>query len=253
MQLRVPVSDGDVWAEDCPGDNPPAVLLHPGWGDSDIWKPVMQRLRRRVRTIRYDVRGYGRSPSPSVPFTQLGDLRAVLDHLAVPPAVVVGHSGGGGTAISLALAEPSRVRALVLLAPGLADYPWPEEDPYFVQFAALLSAGDREGIMRLGLQTWAPAGHHPDVEAQVSSATTAFFAEGDLLRPDPPALNRLEHIDVPSVVVTAELDHPMVTACAHTIATRITGCQEIAAAGSDHMLPLRVPDLIAGLILQHKP
>src|SRR5215475_10078487 len=247
----VPVSDGEVWAEDRPGDGPPAVLLHPGWGDSDIWEPVMQRLGQ-VRTIRYDVRGYGRSPAPSVTFTQLGDMRAVLDHLAVPPAVVVGHSGGGGTAISLALAEPSRVRALVLLAPGMDDYPWPEEDPYFSEFAALLSAGDREGLTRLGLRTWAPTGHQPDVEAQIRSATRAFFAQRDLPRPDPPAFNRLERVKVPSVVVTADLDHPMVTACARMIASRIPACQEISAPGSDHMLPLRVPDLVADLILQYK-
>src|SRR5256885_11507895 len=135
MELRVPVADGEVWAEDHAGEDPPGVLLHPGWGDSRIWQPVMQRLGPRPRIIRYDVRGYGRSPAPNVPFPQLGDLCAVLDHLAVPPAVVVGHSGGGGTAISLALTDPGRVRALVLLAPGLPDYPWPEADPYFTQLA----------------------------------------------------------------------------------------------------------------------
>jgi pimeloyl-ACP methyl ester carboxylesterase len=227
------------------------VLLHPGWGDADIWRPVLDRLGTRVRTVRHDVRGYRRSPAPAVPFTQLGDLRAVLDRLAVPPAVVVGHSGGGATAVALALAEPGRVRALVLLAPGLPDYPWPEDDPYFTRFGALMAAGDRAGITRLGLRTWAAAGSDETVEAQIRGATDAFFAQGDLLRPDPPALDRLAAIQVPCVVVTAGLDHPMVTGCARTVAARIPGCAEVVARDADHMLPLRVPDLVVELILRH--
>ena len=40
----------------------------------------------------------------------------------------------------------------------------------------------------------------------------------------------------------------MVARCAADIATRIPRCQQIAAPGADHLLPLRVPDMIAGLV-----
>ena len=39
--------------------------------------------------------------------------------------MLIGHSGGGGTAIGLALADQARVCGLLLLAPGVQDYPWP--------------------------------------------------------------------------------------------------------------------------------
>jgi 3-oxoadipate enol-lactonase len=70
----VPVDGGRLWADDTSGDGPVLVLLHPGWGDSSIWLPVLDRLPSHYRVIRYDTRGLGRSPAPAAPFSQLGDL-----------------------------------------------------------------------------------------------------------------------------------------------------------------------------------
>lgn len=155
MDISVPVEGGHLWADDSGGDGPVIVLLHPGWGDSSIWLPVMDLLPARYRVIRYDTRGFGRSPAPAAAFTQLGDLTAVLDHRGADRVVLVGHSGAGGPAIGLALADPPRVRALLLLAPGVADYPWPMDDPYWGEFSGLYEAGDTHGLAELGLRTWA--------------------------------------------------------------------------------------------------
>jgi 3-oxoadipate enol-lactonase len=249
MELAIPVGGGDVWAEDTGGDGAPLVLMHPGWGDSTIWDPVLGRLpAHRFRVIRYDARGYGRSPAPAVPYTQLGDLAAVLDHLRVPRAALVAHSGAGGPATGLALAHPERVSALVLVAPGVHDYPWPPDDPYGRQFGALFAAGDRDGLAELGLRTWAAAGADPAARAQIAGAVTAFFARGDLERPDPPAYARLGEITAPSVLAVGDLEYPMVREAAERIAGAIPGCPVIVVPGADHLLPLRAPGLLAGLI-----
>lgn len=240
-----------MWAEDSGGDGPPIVLVHPGWGDSRIWDPVVESLEQSVRVIRYDMRGYHRSPVPREPFTQLGDLRAVLDHFAVPTAVVVGHSGGGAAAISLALADPDRVRALVLLAPGVADYPWPMDDPYFAEFGRLLTAGDRDGMVELGVRTWASGGDDPAVREQLRSAATAFFADHEYERPDPPAFDRLGELVVPCTVLIGTRDYPMVAECAETVASRIPGCRIVSIPDADHMVPLRAPDLVAGHVSRY--
>src|SRR6266702_4598540 len=144
MELTVPVAGGHLWADDTGGSGPALVLLHPGWGDSSIWLPMLDGLLPRYRVIRYDTRGVGRSPAPGAPFSQLGDLDAVLDHCGVATAMLVGHSGGGSTAIGLALADPQRVRALLLLAPGGADYPGAREGPYFSGMNELVETGDRD-------------------------------------------------------------------------------------------------------------
>ncbi len=249
--MMAPVSGGEVWAEDTGGNGPPLVLLHPGWGDSTIWDALMDRLPSRYRVIRHDVRGYGKSPAPVSPYTQLADLIAVLDHCEFPPAAIVGHSGGGGTAIGLALAVPERVSALILLAPGVPDYPWPPDDPYGQEFEALFAKNDRDGLAQLGLRTWAAAGSDPAARAQVYGAVNAFFRQGDFERPDPAAYDHLGRIQVPVLVVLGDREYPMVRTCGEQIAARIRGSRQVIIAGADHLLPLRAPDEIAKLVTQY--
>lgn len=253
MEMMVPVSGGEVWADDTGGGGAALVLLHPGWGDSAIWLPVMDQLPASYRVIRHDVRGFGKSPAPVAPYTQLGDLIAVLDHCGVARAVVVGHSGGGGTAIGLALADPGRVSALVLLGPGVQDYPWPQDDPFAEEFGALFEAEDRDGLAALGLRTWAAAGADPAAEAQVRGAVAAFFKQGDFERPDPPAYDHLGQIQVPVVVAIGDREYPMVRACGEQIAARIPGSRQVTVPGADHLLPLRAPDMIVELISSYMP
>jgi 3-oxoadipate enol-lactonase len=244
----IPVSGGEVWAEDTGGDGTPVVLVNPGWGIASIWSPVIGLLGGGCRVIRYDDRGFGRSPAPSVPFTRLADLRAVLDHAGVGAAVVVGHSGGGGTAIGLALSDPERVTSLILIAPGAPDYPWPQDDPYFVEFARLAAADDREGLISLGLKTWAPAGDDAAAVAQISAAVAGGFTVGDLEQPDPPAYERLGEVQAPTVMLRGDREYPIVTECADRIASRIPGCRKVVVPGADHLLPLRAPSLVAEII-----
>jgi 3-oxoadipate enol-lactonase len=82
---------------------------------------------------------------------------------------------------------------------------------------------------------------------------TAMFQLGGFGRPDPPAYDRLGEITAPAVVALGDLEYPMVTRCANSIAERIPGCRLVPVPGADHMLPLRAPDLIADLIREYTP
>lgn len=251
MQLAIPVEGGVLAADDSGGDGPPLVLVHAGWADRSSWAGVVSRLAGRYRIISYDARGFGASPPPQAPFSQLGDLVAVLDHCGVPRAALAGHSGGGGTAIGLAVTHPERVAALVLLAPGVQDYPWPMDDPYNTEFMTLATAGDRAGLVDLGLRTWAPADPgDATARAQIEGAVAATFAQGDFEQPDPPAYDHLAEITAPAVVVLGDLEYPMVAQCADSVADRIPGCRRITAPGIDHLIPLRAPDLVAQVIIE---
>jgi len=250
MEQTVPVPGGEIWAEDAGGDGTPLVLLHPGWGNADIWSPLIRVLPARFRVIRYDDRGFGRSPAPAVPFSQVDDLRAVLDHAGLTDAVIAGHSGGGGTALGLALSDPERVAALVLVAPGLPDYPWPPDDPYWREFARLHAAGDGDALVSLGLRTWARAGGDAAARSQVTSAVSTFLTADDLAVDPPPAYRRLGEIRAPTAVVRGDLEYPMAAECSDRIAARIPGCRQFVIPGADHMLPLRVPGRLAEIIAE---
>jgi 3-oxoadipate enol-lactonase len=253
MELTVPVPGGDVWAHDDGGDGIPLVLVHADWTDSGIWAPLTRLLSHRYRTIRYDLRGFGRSPRPAVPFTRLRDLRAVLDHFGITRAAIVSHSGGAGPALGLALAEPERVTALVMVAPGVHDYPWPEGDPYMREAGRLIEAGDREGLVAIGLRTWAPAGADAEITDQFGGAVSSWFAIGDPERPDPPVFSRLGDVRAPSVTVIGELEYPMVVRAGEEISARTGGCAVITVPGADHLLPLRAPERLAQVIAETVP
>ena len=248
MELTVPVPGGEVWAEDTGGGGTPLVFIHAGWATSRSWSPLTSLLAGRYRMIRYDQRGFGRSPAPTAAFSALGDLQSVLDHADIMRAVVVGHSGGGGIALELALAEPERVASLVLVAPGATDQPWPEDDPYLGEFARLFEAGDRDGLVSLGLATWAAAGDDAAVTAEVRAAVAAFLTDGDLQQPGPATYERLGEVRAPAVMIRGDREYPMVAAGADAIASRIPGCRRVVVPGADHMLPLRVPDRLAEII-----
>ena len=93
------------------------VLLHGQPGAAADWLPLTSRLPGTLRAIAADRPGYGTSPLPPTGFA--GGARAVLadlDARGIQRAVLVGHSYGGGVALSVARLAPHRVEALVLLA-----------------------------------------------------------------------------------------------------------------------------------------
>ena len=99
------------------GHGAPVVLLAGFGGDHLSWGLQFPAFRARHHTIALDNRGCGRSGSPDVTYTtglMAGDIVAVLDHLGIDAAHVVGLSLGGMIAQELALAHPQRVLSLQL-------------------------------------------------------------------------------------------------------------------------------------------
>ena len=248
MAATVPVAGGQVWAEDTGGGGTAVVLIHGEWTDAGIWAPLVPLLRAYYRVIRYDLQGFGRSSRPAQPFTRLEDLRAVLDHFGVREAVAVGHSGGGGTALGLALHYPERVRALTLIAPGIHDYPWPATDAYFQECGHLIAAADHDGLVRLGLRTWAPAGADAAITAMVRGAVSSWFKIGGLEKTDPPGFGLLGKVRAPAIMLLGDLEYPVVADASRTIAACLTRCGTMLVPGADHLLPLRAPALLADAI-----
>jgi 3-oxoadipate enol-lactonase len=86
--------------------------------DFRIWDGVLRHLPADLRVIRYDKRGHGLSEATPGPYemkTLAEDLAALLDHLGVRGAAIVGLSVGGMIAQGLAALRPDLVSALVLM------------------------------------------------------------------------------------------------------------------------------------------
>jgi 3-oxoadipate enol-lactonase len=246
-ETMVAVDGGEVWADDSGGDGPPLVLLHPGVGDSRIWEPLLPALTPSYRVLRYDARGFGRSPAPKVKFTLLTDLIAVLDHYGLNRVAIVGCSQGGGSGLALAVEQPARVAALALLCPGIPGFAWPEESEpseLEAEYGRALEAGDVDAIAGLIQPIWGAAGSTPAVMEQFRSAARAYISSGDLMQEDPPVLGRLGEITVPASLLVGDADYPPLIESNRQAAALIPGCQLTVVPGMDHLPPLRDPALV---------
>ena len=108
------------------GGGTPLVLIHGGLVNSGLWDKQFYVLAEHFRVVRYDVRGYGQSDSPTAPFSHYDDVRQLLDFLNIDRAAVLGLSMGGAIAIDFALAYPERTLALIPVAAAISGYRPPE-------------------------------------------------------------------------------------------------------------------------------
>jgi pimeloyl-ACP methyl ester carboxylesterase len=115
--------DGAELEYEVSGTGEPVVFIH-GAFIAGTFRPLLAEpsLAGRYRLILYHRRGYADSSRASRPVSvarQAADCRALLRHLGVERAHVVGHSYGGDVALQLALDTPGVVHSLALLEPGL--------------------------------------------------------------------------------------------------------------------------------------
>lgn len=252
---NVPVEGGNLYYE-VEGSGPALALIHAGVADLSMWEAQVTAFKDRFRVIRYDTRGFGRSFSQNVTFSNRDDLRALLDHLNVERAAVCGISRGGHIAIDFTLEFPERVSALIAVAAGLGgfDYkPTVEENAWFGKMEALWKARDFEALAALEEETWVvgffrPAESvDPALRRRVRAMIDANYAKHsheELVASQlkPPAAGRLSEIRVPTLIMVGDKDTGDTVQPAHALADGIPGARLIIFPNVAHMVPMEAPD-----------
>jgi 3-oxoadipate enol-lactonase len=238
----------DLWYEES-GSGRPVVLLHEGVVDSRIWAPLLPLVDDRLRTIRYDQRGYGRSPMWTGPYSPVDDLVSVLDAAGVEQAALVGTSRGGRIAIQAALERPERVSALVPVVSGLAGRPLdievtPEQE---ARWDAAEERGDTAELAAIDLEIWAPMGVDDELRAMFVENVEASNADDPA--EEAPSAGRLHEIAAPTLVITAARDVPAITELGELLAREIPGARLAVIEEADHMVQWRAPEELAQLVL----
>lgn len=102
-----------------PQPEPPLLLLHGGFGSTGMFADLIPALAAKRQVIAVDLQAHGRTADLDRPmrFESLADdIAALLEHLKVAQADVLGYSLGAGTAIRTALQHPQRVRKLLVVS-----------------------------------------------------------------------------------------------------------------------------------------
>jgi 3-oxoadipate enol-lactonase len=125
------------------------VLLHEGIGDCRMYDDQFEEFAEHYRTIRFDMRGFGRSSIPSGPFSYSEDLYGLLEFLGVRSTHVLGMSMGGAAGIDFTLAHPDMVNSLVLAGSAVSGFRdvEAENDPRWQPFEEVEKAGDLDRLI----------------------------------------------------------------------------------------------------------
>src|SRR4029077_19422523 len=99
-----------LYYEECGSAPQAVVLVHDGVLHSAAWDDVWPDFCRHFHAIRYDRRGYGRSPLATHGHYATDDLAAILRHLKISRAAIVGSSHGGEISINFTLDHPEIVQ-----------------------------------------------------------------------------------------------------------------------------------------------
>jgi pimeloyl-ACP methyl ester carboxylesterase len=100
----------------------PVVLVHGSWDSHHDWDLVVPPLAKVFRVLTYDRRGHSQSERPAGQGSvreDVADLAALLEHLDLAPAWVVGNSFGASIALRLASEHPELFRGLIAHEPPL--------------------------------------------------------------------------------------------------------------------------------------
>ena len=209
----------------------PVMLVHGFTGAKEDFTDFLEPLAERGwHAVAPDLRGHGAGDHPGDEGSyslaiMAADLLALADALGWGSFVLLGHSMGGMIAQQLLLAHPERVRALVLMDTTHGPIDWVEPDTRELAAAVVREQGipalmealkllrDEDPLMTpafLRLLHDKP-GYSEFCDAKLlASAPAMWLAMSSAMLTQPDRLDRLEDVDVPTLVIVGEQDMPFV-------------------------------------------
>lgn len=259
------------WHVQRAGAGPVLLMLHGTGASVHSWRDLLPRLQVHYDVIAPDLPGHGFTGQPRARGLSLpgmaGAVGALLDHLGVEPAYVVGHSAGAAILARLCLdraPRPARLVALngaLLPFDGLAAWLFPSlARLLFVNPLAprafALGARDRRRVARLirdngsrvddrGVDLYARLLQSPPHVG----AALGMMARWELR----PLVRELPDLATDLVLVAGELDRAVPPAHADRVARMVPGARVMHLPGLGHLAHEEAPDRVAELLLELGP
>lgn len=237
------------------GEGEPLLLISGFGSNSAGWRPeFVEGLAESFQVITFDNRGTGESDQPDAPYSIAGmadDGVGLLNELGIERAHVVGISMGGMIAQELALRHPERVAGLVLGCTNCGGTDSVSASEEIIQLLAIPPDMDRREAVRRG---W-PAGFTDEFIAG-NEALLWQQAERSLVNPTPlyardrqmaaiqewGSGDRLGEVQIPTLVITGDLDQLVPPENSRIIQERIAGSRLEVVEGAAHSFPTSHPE-----------
>jgi pimeloyl-ACP methyl ester carboxylesterase len=248
------VDGAKLYYEEC-GTGPEAVVLvHDGVLHSAAWDEVWPEFCKHFHTIRYDRRGYGRSPAATEGYFATDDLAALLHHLKVSHTAIVGSSHGGEISINFILDHPEMVQQLVLVGAVVGGMPYSK---HFLDRGSVLGKplekGDIQGAVAAASQDKYLVAPGNDAAkkrmADLLSANPQDLTHPDFELPVKPALARLHEIRIPTLLLVGDADIPDVHAHSGALEAGIPRARRVVISGVGHLMYLEKPDEFSRIVI----
>lgn len=139
------------------GHGSAVIFLHSALVDHRQWDAQVEALSREHCCITYDLLGYGSSDNAPEEYDPADTLFALLDHLSVAKATLVGSSLGGSVAIHTAVRQPDRIQSLVLAGTGLFGFQpqFDEAEPFiYAEYEVALADHNVRKFIDLAEALW---------------------------------------------------------------------------------------------------
>ncbi|RME87096.1 MAG: alpha/beta fold hydrolase [Anaerolineae bacterium] len=236
------------------GRGAPLVLLHGFPLDHTIWDEVAPLLEGRADVILPDLRGHGASEAPESSYSiddMADDVTALLDHLGVERATVVGHSMGGYVALAFAQRHLDRLAGLGLVAThAAADSP----ERRAAREAQMKEVAEK-GVAPLAEGMSAKLTRDPALAARLRNLILKTKPAGVIgalraMAGRPDRREFLPSVDVPAVVVIGLDDAILPPELGREMASLLPQARLFEIAGVGHMPMMEAPRQVAEALLE---
>ncbi|MBU2651500.1 MAG: alpha/beta hydrolase, partial [Bacteroidetes bacterium] len=240
------------------GDN--IILIHDGLIHCEIWDKQFPVFAKSYCVVRYDRRGYGKSPNPPTPFSDVEDLKQLFVQLRIDKAIVFGMSAGGGLAIDFTLKYPQNVSALVLVGAIVGGFSYTSHFMTrggHVNSLEKLLASPPKMIQYFGRED--PYQIYPEnLEAKETclkllqaNPINVDAEKFNYMKPaERTAIKFLSEISVPTLVLVGEFDIPDVHAHSGAIESGIPDAKRRIIYNSGHLIPFEQPEAFNASVIE---
>jgi len=241
------------------GEGEPIVLIHGNGGDCRIWDDQFEPLSHSYRVLRYDVRGFGKSsmPEEGVPYSHHDDLKALMNHLRMPKAHICGFSMGSSIAVDFVLANPGMGRSLIAVGPWVSGHDSPSVREAYSLLDEIRDILEKEGA-KAAMDHWCKSTFAGALDTEGVERTRQIgidYSFWHLTHVDPAvyvsprAVQQLEKITQPTLVVTSEFDLKACKEFADLMEQKIPDSRKVEFKEAGHVMHIDKPDEFNRLVL----